>query len=209
MEVFIRLLDKVQESSSMYKQNTPNKAIQIIAANDRHDEVLGLMREYVDWLMENDEWMGEVLANQHLEDEVADFNTKYAPPEGRLYLALVDGDPAGCIGLTNITEQSQESDIANISDQISETAYTTNGPLFICEGKRLFVRPKFRGYKLGKQLMDLIIADAKEIGYKYMRLDSFPFMTSAVRMYDYYGFYPIGNYCGNPSPNAIFRELML
>ena len=60
----------------MYKQNTPNKAIQIIAANDRHDEVLGLMREYVDWLMENDEWMGEVLANQHLEDEVADFNTK-------------------------------------------------------------------------------------------------------------------------------------
>ena len=209
MEVFIRLLDKVQESSSMYKQNTPNKAIQIIAANDRHDEVLGLMREYVDWLMENDEWMGEVLANQHLEDEVADFNTKYAPPEGRLYLALVDGDPAGCIGLTNITEQSQESDIANISDQISEIAYTTNGPLFICEGKRLFVRPKFRGYKLGKQLMDLIIADAKEIGYKYMRLDSFPFMASAVRMYDYYGFYPIGNYCGNPSPNAIFRELML
>ena len=209
MEVFIRLLDKVQESSSMYKQNTPNKAIQIIAANDRHDEVLGLMREYVDWLMENDEWMGEVLANQHHEDEVADFNTKYAPPEGRLYLALVNGEPAGCIGLTNITEQSQESDIANISDQISETAYTTNGPLFICEGKRLFVRPKFRGYKLGKQLMDLIIADAKEIGYKYMRLDSFPFMASAVRMYDYYGFYPIGNYCGNPSPNAIFRELKL
>jgi GNAT superfamily N-acetyltransferase len=209
MEVFIRLLDKIQESSSMYKQNTPNKAIQIIAANDRHDEVLGLMREYVDWLMENDEWMGEVLANQHLEDEVADFNTKYAPPEGRLYLALADGEPAGCVGLTNITEQSQESDIANISDQISETAYTTNGPLFICEGKRLFVRPKFRGYKLGKQLMDLIIADAKEIGYKYMRLDSFPFMASAVRMYDYYGFYPIGNYCGNPSPNAIFRELKL
>jgi GNAT superfamily N-acetyltransferase len=173
MEVFIRLLDKIQESSSMYKQNTPNKAIQIIAANDRHDEVLGLMQEYVDWLMENDEWMSEVLANQHLEDEVADFNTKYAPPEGRLYLALVDGEPAGCIGLTNITEQSQESDIANISDQISETAYTTNGPLFICEGKRLFVRPGFRGYKLGKQLMDLIIADAKEIGYKYMRLDSF------------------------------------
>jgi GNAT superfamily N-acetyltransferase len=167
------------------------------------------MREYVDWLMENDEWMGEVLANQHLEDEVADFNTKYAPPEGRLYLALADGEPAGCIGLTNITEQSQESDIANISDQISETAYTTNGPLFICEGKRLFVRPGFRGYKLGKQLMDLIIADAKEIGYKYMRLDSFPFMASAVRMYDYYGFYPIGNYCGNPSPNAIFRELKL
>jgi GNAT superfamily N-acetyltransferase len=209
MEVFIRLLDKIQESSSMYKQNTPNKAIQIIAANDRHDEVLGLMREYVDWLMENDEWMGEVLANQHLEDEVADFNTKYAPPEGRLYLALADGEPAGCVGLTNITEQSQESDIANISDQISETAYTTNGPLFICEGKRLFVRPKFRGYKLGKQLMDLIIADAKEIGYKYMRLDSFPFMASAVRIYDYYGFYPIGNYCGNPSPNAIFRELKL
>lgn len=63
----------------MDKQNAPTKAIQIIAANDRHDEVLGLMQEYVDWFMENDEWMSEVLANQHLEDEVADFNTKYAP----------------------------------------------------------------------------------------------------------------------------------
>ena len=185
------------------------KQVQIIPANDRHDEVLSLMNEYVDWLMQNDDKMKEVLANQHLEDEVADFNTKYAPPEGRLYLALVDGDPAGCIGLTNITEQSQQSEMANISDHISEKEYTANGSLFICEVKRLFVRPEFRGYKLGKQLMDLIIADAKKIGYKYMRLDSFPFMASAVRMYDYYGFYPIGNYCGNPSPNAIFRELDL
>ena len=62
-------------------------AVEIIPANDRYEDVLSLMKEYVAWLMMNDDKMKEVLANQHLDDEVADFNSKYAPPEiGRAHV---------------------------------------------------------------------------------------------------------------------------
>lgn len=179
-------------------------AVEIIPANDRYEDVLSLMKEYVAWLMMNDDKMKEVLANQHLDDEVADFNSKYAPPDGRLYLALLDNEPVGCIALTNLSDQLSDN------DPLATAQADDNDPNhFVCEGKRLFVRPQARGHQIGRLLMDRIIDDAREIGYRYMRLDSFPFMASAVKMYDHYGFYPIGNYCNNPSENAIFRELDL
>ncbi len=158
--------------------------VRIVEANDRPGDVIMLMQKYVDWLMVNDYAMKQVLESQHLEDEVEDLNTKYAPPEGRLYIAEIDGRVAGCIGLTRLSDE-------------------------ICEAKRLYVLPEFRGNKIGETLMEKIITDARTIGYKYVRLDSFPFMTSAVKLYDLFGFYPIENYNGNPSSNAIFRELDL
>lgn len=185
------------------------KKIKIITANDRPEDVLELMEEYIDWMIQNDEEIREVLANQNLDDEIADINSKYAPPEGRLYLALLDDEPVGCIALTNISDQIGAGDhLAEELNHIRNTQ-TKNSDLFVCECKRLFVRPSARGNNIGKMLMGTLLSEAKKIGYSYMRLDSFPFMASAVKMYDRYGFYPIGNYCGNPSENAIFRELDL
>ena len=58
-------------------------------------------------------------------------------------------------------------------------------------------------------MCDQIIRDAREIGYQRMRLDTFPFMKSAIRLYEGYGFYPIERYNDNPAENAVFMELML
>lgn len=183
--------------------------IKIISANDRPGDVLVLMQEYIHWMIQNDEKIREVLANQNVDDEIADMNSKYSPPDGRLYLALLDDEPVGCIALTNISGQIRADD--HLSEEFNHilNAQTKNPDLFVCECKRLFVKPSARGHAIGKMLMDLLLSEAKEIGYSYIRLDSFPFMSSAVRMYEEYGFYPIGNYCGNPSENAIFRELDL
>ena len=57
--------------------------------------------------------------------------------------------------------------------------------------------------------MDQIIEDAKQIGYKYMRLDTFPFMQTAIKMYEQYGFYCIDRYNDNPAKSAVFMQLDL
>ena len=80
------------------------------------------------------------------------YDSQYGLPRARLYLAYVDGKVAGCIALKELD---------------SET----------CEVKRLYVRPEFRGLKLGNLLIQKIIDDAKEIGYKAMLLDTLPFLT--------------------------------
>lgn len=186
--------------------------MEIIAANDRHEDILSLMQEYIDWLMANDDKMKEVLENQHLEDEIADFNSKYAPPWGRLYLALVDGRPAGCAALARLDSETNPDVPSTVSDPADPSTIPNSAdpdvPVY-CEFKRLFVRPEFRGYNIGTQLTEKIISEAKQIGYRFMRLDTFPFMASAIRLYEYYGFYQINNYCGNPSENALFYELDL
>lgn len=57
--------------------------------------------------------------------------------------------------------------------------------------------------------MEQAISDARDIGYRYMRLDTFPFMEAAVRMYERRGFLPIGRYNDNPAAEAVFMELAL
>lgn len=76
-----------------------------------------------------------------------------------------------------------------------------------CEMKRLYVRPGNRGKHIGKKLVEQIISDAKDIGYKHIRLDTFPFMDSAIKMYKNYGFYEIEKYNDNPAPTAVFMQL--
>ena len=75
--------------------------------------------------------------------------------------------------------------------------------------KRFYVRPRFRGQKLGGQLMQKIISDAKEIGYSYMLLDTLPFLESAIRMYQKFGFYTIDRYNDSPVSTSIYMRLDL
>jgi ribosomal protein S18 acetylase RimI-like enzyme len=114
---------------------------------------------------------------------VAELPGEYVPPTGRLYLAIENGQTAGCIALRKLDDG-------------------------LCEMKRLYVRPQFRGRRLGRTLVDRIIEDARQIGYRRMRLDTLPGkMDAAIAMYRSLGFKDIERYYDNPYETAAFMEL--
>lgn len=158
--------------------------MEIVPAYGHEEEMLELVTEYTNNILEQGEDVASCLKSQHLNDELRDMKTKYGLPYGRMYLALVEGNIAGCVALTKNNED-------------------------YCEIKRLYLRPQFRGMGISKALTEKVIADAKEIGYKYMRLDTFPFMKSAIKLYEKYGFYYVEKYNDNPAETAIFMQLNL
>jgi ribosomal protein S18 acetylase RimI-like enzyme len=129
--------------------------------------------------------LGFSLCFQSFDQELAGLPGDYAPPEGRLLLATGAGQPAGCVALHKLDDE-------------------------ICEMKRLYVRPKFRGKGLGKALAERVIVEAREIGYRKLRLDTVePMMQMAVAMYRQLGFREIAPYRSNPIEGALYMELQL
>jgi putative acetyltransferase len=132
--------------------------------------------------------LGFSLCFQNFDKELAHLPGDYAPPEGRLLLAEYEGQLAGCVALHKIAAQSED----------------------VCEMKRLYLRPQFRGKGLGRALADRIIVEARTIGYRRMRLDTVePVMKDAVAMYRKRGFKEIAPYCSNPIAGALYMELEL
>jgi len=135
--------------------------------------------------LEYEKSLGFSLCFQSFDKELAGLPGDYAPPDGRLLLAESDGQPAGCIALHKIDDG-------------------------ICEMKRLYLRPQFRGKGLGRLLADSIMKEARAIGYQRMRLDTVePVMKDAVAMYRKLGFREIAPYRDNPIPGALYMELLL
>ena len=75
--------------------------------------------------------------------------------------------------------------------------------------KRLYVRPEFRGHRIGSLLIQRLIDDAREIGYRQMLLDTLPFLQSAIRLYRQFGFYDIPCYNDSPLEQTLFLRLDL
>lgn len=129
--------------------------------------------------------LGFSLCFQNFDRELAGLPGDYAPPEGRLLLAQYDGQLTGCVALHRLEDG-------------------------ICEMKRLYLRPQFRGLGIGRALADRIISEARQIGYQRMRLDTVePVMRDAVAMYRKIGFREISPYCSNPIAGALYMELQL
>jgi len=129
--------------------------------------------------------LGFNLCFQSFDQELAGLPGDYAPPDGRLLLAHYDGALAGCVALHKLEPH-------------------------VCEMKRLYLRPQFRGKGTGRALAETIIWEARAIGYRRMRLDTVePVMHDAVAMYRRLGFTEIAAYCPNPIPGAMYMELEL
>jgi len=125
------------------------------------------------------------LCFQNFDKELAQLPGPYGLPDGRLILCEVNGNPAGCIAVKPLGAG-------------------------VCELKRLFVRPEFRGRKLGLKLTQHIIDEARSIGYTVMRLDTIRgTMDNAIALYESVGFREIPAYYHNPIPNAFYMELQL
>jgi putative acetyltransferase len=128
------------------------------------------------------------LCFQNFEAELASLPGEYAPPSGQLLLAFVDSALAGCGGMRALNDV----DYANA-----------------CEMKRLYVRPAFRRFGLGRVLAEALLDEARRAGYSVMLLDTLDEMESARGLYATLGFEEIAPYYFNPIPGAHYLKAEL
>jgi putative acetyltransferase len=147
----------------------------------------GLMREYTAWAFALSAETIEAPTFEGLEQELESLPGPYAPPAGRLLLAKDNGQPAGCVALKSHS--------------------ATEGEL-----KRLYVRPDFRGQKIGRKLVLAVIEEARGMGLHNLVLDSHRAMKSAHRIYEAAGFRRVEaprDFPETIKPIAVFMELRL
>ena len=128
------------------------------------------------------------LCFQNFEAELATLPGEYAAPAGQLMLAYVDGALAGCGGMRALPD----ADHANA-----------------CEMKRLYVRPAFRRFGLGRALAEALLDEARRAGYSVMLLDTLDEMESARELYATLGFVEVAPYYFNPIPGAHYLKAAL
>ena len=128
--------------------------------------------------------LGFDLAFQDFEAELAALPGEYAPPRGALLLARDPAGWAGCVALRPLGDD-------------------------VCEMKRLFVAPAWRGTGLGRRLAEAILEEGRRLGYARMRLDTVPAMRSAIGLYESLGFRGIPAYRHNPIPGTRYLEAPL
>ena len=136
-----------------------------------------LFEEYAAWLKVD-------LCFQGFAAELAGLPGAYAPPRGRLFLAIHSGGAAGCVALRPVRDD-------------------------VCEMKRLFVRPESQKQGCGHALIERVIAEARAIGYSRMVLDTLASMEVALRLYESFGFVRCAAYYKTPLAETVFLEMKL
>ncbi len=145
----------------------------------------GEIEQIRELFLEYEKALGVSLCFQGFDKELASLPGCYAPPSGRLLLASYEGQLAGCVALHQLEPE-------------------------IGEMKRLYLRPSVRGKGLGRTMIDVIVNEARAIGYRRLRLDTIePLMRDAVALYRRMGFREIPPYCANPFEGALYMELNL
>ena len=145
------------------------------------DTTRTLFREYAEALSVD-------LCFQNFETELAGLPGEYADPGGALLLALVDGQPAGCVAMRALPDV----DFVNA-----------------CEMKRLYVRRAFRRFGLGRLLTQALMDRAAQAGYRTLLLDTLDEMEAARGLYTSLGFQDIPPYYFNPIPGAHYLKVDL
>jgi putative acetyltransferase len=140
-----------------------------------------IFREYADQL-------GVDLEFQNFEAELASLPGDYAAPQGALLLALVDGEVAGCGALRPLTDVDYPN---------------------ACEMKRLYVRPAFRRFGLGRLLAQALMDRGLQAGYSSLLLDTLDDMEAARGLYASLGFEEIPPYYFNPIAGAHYLRASL
>ena len=145
----------------------------------------GIFQAYADHLTTD---LGIDLCFQNFDAELAGLPGEYAEPQGALLLAFVDDELAGCGAFRPLADV----DHANA-----------------CEMKRLYVRPAFRRFGLGRLLAQALIDLAVQAGYSAMLLDTLDDMESARGLYESLGFVEVAPYYFNPIPGAHYLKVDL
>ena len=138
-------------------------SIEQIESAEQIEAVRTLVREFTEYALTLDPEAMNAHAFAGLEEQLADLPGIFGPPDGAFLLATVDGAPAGCI------------------------AYFSHGN-GVCEVKRMYVRPEFRGIRLGVKLTQSLIERARAQGYRKMVLDTFHKLEAAQSIYAKAGF---------------------
>jgi len=124
------------------------------------------------------------LGFQNFEQELANLPGEYSPPTGCILFAKYKGNIQGCVALRNLGNAT-------------------------CEMKRLYVRSNCRGLGIGRRLAEAVIDVAKELDYRFMRLDFISPRPAASALYESLGFKEIEPYESIPLESAVFMELEL
>lgn len=125
------------------------------------------------------------LCFQSFEEELANPLKKYGPPTGSLILAFWNNIPVGTVALQALEEEG------------------------VCEMKRLYVQAEYRKYGIGEALVIAILADAKQLGYTKMKLDTLERLKAAITLYLKHGFNITTAYYHNPLPEVVYMEKLL
>jgi GNAT superfamily N-acetyltransferase len=161
-------------------QSRPFRLVEATGPADL-DHVRSLLRAYA---VEFAGSIAEALCLQRFDSELASLPGRYAPPAGRLLLAMDDAGAIGCVGLRDLGDG-------------------------LCEMKRLYVAPDYRGLGVGRGLVGEAIGWARRAGYARMRLDSTPGMAAALSLYRSLGFLEISRYHDDSVHGSVFLELDL